>query len=71
MLWPRLRFGDGGTLDLEPVSEWDRELVEAEWRAVHVKIEWLRSPKGRLDRALDFIVAPEQPSEGDSLPSPE
>ena len=70
-LWPRLHFGDGGTLDLEPVSEWDREAVEAEWRAVHVRVEWLRSPKGRLDRALDVIVTPDQQDGVDSLPHPD
>jgi hypothetical protein len=59
-LWPRLHFPDGGTLDLAPVSEWDREIVEQRWRAVNVRVEWLRSPKGRLDRALDVIVMPEQ-----------
>jgi hypothetical protein len=52
LIYPRLRFGDGGTLDLEPVEDFEAEAVEAEWRAVHVKVEWLRSPKGRLDRAL-------------------
>ncbi len=69
MLWPRLHFNDGGTLDLEPVSEWDRELVEAEWRERHVRVEWLRSPKGRLDRAL--IVARKQSSTDDSGSPPE
>ena len=51
--WPRLHFGDGGTLDLTaPVPAWQEAEVEAEWRAVHVEVEWLRSYKGRLDRAL-------------------
>lgn len=62
--YARLHFGDGGTLDLtEPVSEWDREDFEKEWRAVSVKVEWLRSPRGRLDRALTFAEAnrPEPP----------
>ena len=59
-LWPRLHFRNGLKVDLEQVSEWDRELIEAEWRAVHVRVEWLRSPKGRLDRALDVIVTPDQ-----------
>jgi hypothetical protein len=71
MLWPRLHFSDGGKLDLDPVSEWDREIVEKEWRAVHVRVEWMRSPKGRLDRALEFIVAPDQPEGTDYPPSPE
>jgi hypothetical protein len=55
-----LHFRDGGTLDLAPVSEWDREIVEERWRAVGVKVEWLRSPKGRLDKALDVIVTSKQ-----------
>lgn len=56
-VWPRLTFGDGFQLDLsEPVDEWQRESFEREWRAVSVKVEWLRSPLGRLDRALDVIV---------------
>ena len=51
--WPRLHFGDGGTLDLQsPVPEWQMAEVEAEWRAIHVRVEWLHSYKGRLDRAL-------------------
>ena len=57
VLWPRLHFGDGDTLDLsQPVDEWQRDDFEREWRAVSVKVEWLRSPLGRLDRALEVIV---------------
>jgi hypothetical protein len=66
LLWPRLHFGDGGTLDLNPIQEYEREAVEAEWRAVHVRVEWLHSPKGRLDKALfaevESVVGTDSPS---------
>lgn len=62
-LWPRLRFGDGGSVDLAPVSEWDVPRVEAEWRRVSVKVEWLQTPGGRLDHLLPLIVTRDQSSE--------
>ena len=59
-LWPRLRFGDGGSVDLDPVSDWDVGHVERHWKAVGVKVEWLRTPEGRLDHLLPIIVKREQ-----------
>lgn len=51
--WARLHFGDGGTLDLtEGIEELLREDFEREWRKVNVRVEWLHSPRGRLDRAM-------------------
>jgi len=47
--WPRLWFPDGGILDLEFTE--DEAGTEARWRGV-AKVEWLSSPKGRLDRWL-------------------
>ena len=44
-------------LDLpDPIDEWQAVEVEREWEAHHVRIEWLRSRKGRLDRALNSYV---------------
>lgn len=52
LLWPRLHFDFGGTVDLDPVEEFERESFEASWRSSHVRVEWFHSPRGRLDRAL-------------------
>lgn len=55
--WARLHFGDGGTWDIpDPIDEWQRVEFEREWSAVHVRVEWLRTRKGRLDRALESYV---------------
>lgn len=54
MPYPRIRFRDGGTLWLGFVSEYEQEAFEARWRAVHVTVDWFRSPRGRLDAALDW-----------------
>lgn len=52
--YPRLRFRDGGYLDLEQrIPDWERAAFEAKWRAAGVGVEWLRSYRGRLDAALD------------------
>jgi hypothetical protein len=51
--FPRLWFGDGGHLDLpQPIGDEDVTAFEERWRAVHVRVEWLRSPRGRLDQVL-------------------
>jgi hypothetical protein len=51
--WPRLRFTDGGKVDLDRlVPYWEQDAFAAEWRAIGVKVEWLLTPKGRLDAAL-------------------
>lgn len=51
--YPRLWFSDGGHLDLPRVVP-DSEVAEytAGWRAVGVRVEWLRSPHGRIDAVL-------------------
>ena len=49
MAYPRLHFGDGGTLDLAFTE--DEAALEARWKGL-AGVEWLLSPKGRLDRAL-------------------
>jgi hypothetical protein len=55
--WARLHFGDGGTWDIpDPIDEWQMVEFEREWRAVHVRVEWLLTRKGRLDRALKSSV---------------
>ena len=69
-MWARLRFGDGGKLDLlRPINEWDQDRFEREWRAVHVRVEWLRSPRGRLDAAFRYCDA-ESAKRGRSTRSP-
>jgi hypothetical protein len=51
--YPRLWFGDGGHLDLpQLIGDENVAAYEAEWRAHHVRVEWLVSPHGRLDRVL-------------------
>lgn len=51
--WARLHFGDGGTLDLTtPVPDTEREAFEDKWRAAHVWVEWMKTPRGRLDHLL-------------------
>lgn len=51
--YPRLWFPDGGRLDLyEKVAPDDSEEYEAGWRRAGVRVEWLLTPKGRLDRLL-------------------
>ena len=72
MRYPRLHFRGTypGTLDLStPVSEWDRDRFEATWREAHVRVEWLRSPRGRLDAALRYCDA-ESANRGRSGRSP-
>ena len=57
VVYPRLHFGDGGILDWpEPVGDVGREEFEARWRAVSVRVSWMRTPHGRLDHALDADV---------------
>jgi hypothetical protein len=53
MPWARVRFGDGGKLDLpREVPESEMGAVEKAWREAHCKIEWLSSIGGRLDYLL-------------------
>jgi hypothetical protein len=51
--YPRLRFRDGGQLDLDRVIG-DVQVADFEdaWRKAGVRVEWLRSPHGRLDNVL-------------------
>ena len=52
MAYPRIHRGNGDTFDL-PFVEPEREAsFEKEWREAHCRVEWLLSPKGRLDRWL-------------------
>ena len=51
--YPRLWWTDGTHQDvLRRVSPDASEDYEAKWNAVGVKVEWLLSPRGRLDRVL-------------------
>lgn len=44
-------------LDLpDPVPDLLREEWEKPWRAVHIRVEWLKSPRGRLDHLLPADV---------------
>ena len=52
MAYPRIHFGGGGTLDLGYVPPEAEAAFEQEWRAVHCRVEWLATPKGRLDPML-------------------
>lgn len=55
--YPRLWFGDGGHLDLSrPIPDAEVEDFEKGWREQHVRVEWLRSPHGRLDAVLPQTV---------------
>lgn len=51
--YPRLWFGDGFHFDASELVP-DDQVAEYEkrWRRVHVRVEWLTSPHGRLDRVL-------------------
>ena len=51
--YPRFWRRDGTHWDgTELVPDEAVPEFEARWREAHVRIEWLLSPKGRLDRAL-------------------
>lgn len=51
--YPRLWRRNGDHWDgLRLVPDAEVEEYEAGWRAVHVRVEWLRSPHGRLDAVL-------------------
>lgn len=50
-MYPRIHFGDGGTLDLPYVKAEDEAAFEESWRG-YARVEWLATPKGRLDRLL-------------------
>jgi len=55
--YPRLWFRDGGRVDLDRVVPDDQVAAyEAEWRKVGVRVEWLVSPHGRLDRVLPQTI---------------
>lgn len=51
--YPRLWWRGGGHLDL-PIVVPDAEVegFERGWRTVYARVEWLRSPRGRIDQAL-------------------
>ena len=51
--YPRLWWRSGGHLDL-PFVVPDPEVADFErkWREVYVRVEWLRSPRGRIDQVL-------------------
>lgn len=50
--YARVWFADGGHLDLSYVAPESSEEHERAWREVGARVEWLLSPKGRLDRTL-------------------
>jgi hypothetical protein len=50
-MWPRLWFGDGGSLDLPKVEREQMAAFEASWKG-YARVEWLATPKGRLDRII-------------------
>jgi hypothetical protein len=50
-MWPRIWFGDGGSLDLPKVERDQMAAFEEAWKG-YAKVEWLATPKGRLDRLL-------------------
>jgi len=50
--YPRIHFGGGGTVDLDFVASESEERFEQAWRAVHCRVEWLQTPRGRLDHLL-------------------
>lgn len=51
--YPRLWFPDGQRVDiLRKIAPEDSEEYERKWKAAGVLVEWLLSPRGRLDRAL-------------------
>ena len=55
--YPRLWFPDGGRHDmLQRVSPDDSEEYERRWREAGVRVEWLLSPRGRLDRVLPQTI---------------
>jgi hypothetical protein len=55
--YPRLWFADGGHLDLDRVvTDADVPEFEARWRAAGCRVEWLRSPHGRLDGVLPQTI---------------
>lgn len=61
MRWARLHFGNGDTLELvEPIHEWRMDEFERRWREVHVRVEWLWSPRGRLDHILGSVMRNQQ-----------
>jgi hypothetical protein len=66
--YPRLRFSDGAKVDLDQlVPYFEQAGVEAEWRAAGVKVEWLLTPKGRLDAALRYVAPVGDNSSADTL----
>lgn len=51
--YPRLWWRSGIHLDLsQPVADADVAAFEQRWREHYVRVEWMRSVKGRLDRVL-------------------
>ena len=51
--YPRLWWRDGTHLDLpDKVSPLASEAFEERWRPMGARVEWLMSPRGRLDRVL-------------------
>lgn len=55
--YPRLWWRSGGHLDFQFVVP-DAEVADFEekWRAVYVRVEWLRSPRGRIDQVLPQTI---------------
>lgn len=55
--YPRFWHRSGEHWDgLTPVPDAEVPEYEAGWRAVGVRVEWLRSPHGRLDAVLPQTV---------------
>lgn len=50
--YPRIHRASGDVFDLPFVEPDAEEAYELEWRKVYARVEWLASPKGRLDRWL-------------------
>lgn len=55
--YPRLWFRDGGHLDLDRfVRDQGVADFEERWRSVGVRVEWMVSRHGRLDRVLPQTI---------------
>jgi hypothetical protein len=50
--YPRIHLGNGDSFDLPFVPPDEESAYELRWRKAHARVEWLASPKGRLDRIL-------------------
>ena len=55
--YPRFWLRSGDHWDgLTPVADADVAAFEEGWRQVHVRVEWLRSPRGRIDHLLPQTI---------------